>query len=235
MYSIVRTLPARTRLLLVGDPYQLPPIGFGLIFHVIATSTHIPRVELLEVHRQMGSSGIPQIGRDIRHGVVPLLPALSGLVVGVSFIDARKYEIMDCLLRVLTKWSRCDDVQVLGVTKHGANGMRNINATLHRIIPAATRKRLEGWAFAEGDPVIYLVNDYGRELWNGSLGTIESIFNGSDGRPALLCTLEGAKHEIAEEDFLPAGIRGATPKTKRWTRKYLADLKQLNPVSFEIV
>jgi exodeoxyribonuclease V alpha subunit len=31
-YSLVRALPARARLLLVGDPYQLPPIGFGLIF-----------------------------------------------------------------------------------------------------------------------------------------------------------------------------------------------------------
>ena len=29
-YSLVRALPARARLLLVGDPYQLPPIGFGL-------------------------------------------------------------------------------------------------------------------------------------------------------------------------------------------------------------
>ena len=75
MYSIVRALPTRTRLLLVGDPYQLPPIGFGLVFQVLATSPNIPRVELVEVHRQTRSSGIPQIARDVRHGFVPCLAA----------------------------------------------------------------------------------------------------------------------------------------------------------------
>ena len=79
MYSLVRALPARARLLLVGDPYQLPPIGFGLIFHVLAASPSVPRVELVEVHRQAQSSGIPQIAREIRHGIVPSLPALRRL------------------------------------------------------------------------------------------------------------------------------------------------------------
>jgi exodeoxyribonuclease V alpha subunit len=60
-YSLARTLPARARLLLVGDPYQLPPIGFGLVFHVLAASPRVPSVELVEIHRQAISSGIPQI------------------------------------------------------------------------------------------------------------------------------------------------------------------------------
>ena len=45
-----------------------------------------------------------------------------------------------------------------------------------------------------------LANDYRRELWNGSLGRIESVLN-SDGRRALLCSLDGARHEILEEVF----------------------------------
>jgi len=80
MYSIVRALPARARLLLVGD--SLPNcrrIGFGLVFHVLAASPHIPKVELVEVHRQAQSSGIPQIAREIRYGIVPSLPAFAGL------------------------------------------------------------------------------------------------------------------------------------------------------------
>jgi exodeoxyribonuclease V alpha subunit len=66
MYSIVQALPVRARLLLVGDPYQLPPIGFGLVFQVLAVSPNVPKVELVEVHRQARSSGIPQIAREIR-------------------------------------------------------------------------------------------------------------------------------------------------------------------------
>ncbi len=104
MYRIVRVLPVRARLLLVGDPYQLPPIGFGLIFQVLATSPNIPRVELVEIHRQARSSGIPQIAREIRHGIVPPLPTFTGVCAGgVSFIEAGEGDVMDHILGVLTE------------------------------------------------------------------------------------------------------------------------------------
>jgi exodeoxyribonuclease V alpha subunit len=198
MYSIVRALPVRTRLLLVGDPYQLPPIGFGLVFQVLAGSPSIPRVELVEVHRQARSSGIPQIAREIRHGIVSPLPAFAGLSPGVSFIAAGG-AIVDNILAVLAAWSGCDDVQVLGVTKRGSSGVRNINSAVHAMA-SATRRKLEGLDFAEGEPIIYLENDYQKELWNGSLGRIESVLN-SNGRRSLLCLLDGVRQEIPEEDF----------------------------------
>jgi exodeoxyribonuclease V alpha subunit len=199
MYSIVQALPVRARLLLVGDPYQLPPIGFGLVFQVLAASSNIPRVELTEVHRQARSSGIPQIAHNIRNGTVPPLPAFAGLCAGVSFIEADDHAVMDHILGVLTTWSGCDDAQVLGVTKRGTSGIRNINITLHAMA-SANKPKLEGWGFAEGDPIIYLQNDYQKELWNGSLGKIESILRSNGGR-SLLCSLDGARQEIPEEAF----------------------------------
>jgi exodeoxyribonuclease V alpha subunit len=199
MYSIVRALPARARLLLVGDPYQLPPIGFGLVFQVLAASPHIPKMDLVEVHRQAQSTGIPQVACDIRHGIVPSLPAFAGLSAGVSFIEADDGDVMDHILAVLAGWHGYEDKQVLGVTKRGASGTRNINATLHAMA-SATKPKLEGWAFTEGDPIIYLMNDYQKELWNGSLGRIESILS-SNGRRSLLCCLDGARREIPEADF----------------------------------
>lgn len=45
-----------------------------------------------------------------------------------------------------------------------------------------------------------LENDYQKELWNGSLGRIESVPS-SNGKRALLCSLDGARHEIPEEEF----------------------------------
>lgn len=36
VYNIIRVLSEHARLLLVGDPYQLPPIGFGFIFQILA-------------------------------------------------------------------------------------------------------------------------------------------------------------------------------------------------------
>jgi exodeoxyribonuclease V alpha subunit len=199
MYSIVRALPVRARLLLVGDPYQLPPIGFGLVFQVLAASLKIPRIELVEVHRQARSSGIPQTAYEIRYGIVPPLPPFAGVCAGVSFIEAGDGEVMDHILNVLAEWRGCDDVQVLAMTKRGTCGIRNINAILHAMA-SASKLKVEGWGFAEGDPIIYLENDYQKELWNGSLGRIESILP-SNGKPVLLCSLDGARHKILEEDF----------------------------------
>jgi len=55
---------------------------------------------------------------------------------------------------------------------------------------AATRKKLEGWDLAEGEPIIYLTNDYQKGLWNGSLGRIDRV-TVSAGRRALSCSLDG--------------------------------------------
>ena len=198
-YSLVRAMPARARLLLVGDPYQLPPIGFGLIFHVLAASPSVPRVELVEIHRQTRSSGIPQIANAVRHGAALRLPDFVGCAFGVNFIDAAGDAIMNNLLRVLAEWNGCDDVQTLGVIKRGANGIRAINATMHAHASAA-KKKLEGWDLAEGEPIIYLVNDYGKGLWNGSLGRIDRVMSSAEGR-AMVCSLDGVSHELREEDF----------------------------------
>ena len=48
---------------------------------------------------------------------------------------------MDHILSVLTEWSECDDVQVLGVTKRGASGVRNINAALHAMAAATLQRK----------------------------------------------------------------------------------------------
>jgi exodeoxyribonuclease V alpha subunit len=61
------------------------------------------------------------------------------------------------------------EVQVLGITKRGEAGVEALNATVHNLV-AAGRPTVPGWGFAESEPVIHLVNDYDRDLFNGSLG-----------------------------------------------------------------
>jgi exodeoxyribonuclease V alpha subunit len=199
MYSIVRAIPLRARLLLVGDPYQLPPIGFGLAFHILAQSRTVPRVELVEVHRQAQMTGIPHAAHQVRQGVTPTLAPFAGIHTGVSFVDASAENVIDRVLGVRAEWSGCRDVQILSVTKRGASGTRNINAAMHALALDGKR-RLDRWELAEGEPIIYTANDYQRELWNGSLGWVEEIV-GSNGRQSLVCWLDGTRHEIREEEF----------------------------------
>ena len=205
VFDIVRALPEFGRLLFVGDPYQLPPIGFGLVFHALAGSHSVPRVELTEVHRQAQSSGVPQIADYIRRGITPELPPFAGVAPGVSFIEAGRDEVIERLDQVMEQLAGCEDVQILGVTKRGSCGVMNINSVFHAVY-AESKGESARREFIEGEPVIYLANDYRKQLWNGSLGKIEAVRgDGSASNyivSSLSCSFEGSRHEIARENFI---------------------------------
>ncbi|HMW00619.1 MAG TPA: AAA family ATPase [Acidobacteriota bacterium] len=187
-YRIVKTLSATTRLLLAGDPYQLPPIGYGLVFHKLVAEASVPAVKLRQVHRQEESTGIPQVARSIRYGEMPKLPFFQGPYPGVSFVAATSATITDNVISVAETFGTCDDVQILGVTRYGPAGTRTINSILHKM-KCGDKQLVRGRDLAEGDPVVYKVNDYARALWNGSLGRILKVEADS-----ITCEFDGTEH-----------------------------------------
>ncbi|GFO53522.1 hypothetical protein GMSM_05290 [Geomonas sp. Red276] len=187
-YRIMRRMPPGARLLLVGDAAQLPPIGFGLTFHALVDYPQIPTVELTEIHRQAAATGIPQISVDIRNGIVPKLNNYTGRGQGVSFIDTPRDQILDSLLDVVHDLGIAGGCQVIGAVKRWAAGVRTINQEFHSLL-AVGRPTLHG--FAEGEPVIWTVNDYQLGLLNGSLGVVISVENG------LLVEFDGVQHAIS--------------------------------------
>jgi exodeoxyribonuclease V alpha subunit len=97
-YRLLRRLEPGCRLLLLGDPGQLPPIGFGLVFHAMVRESAIPQIELAEIMRQAASTRIPQVSLDIREGRVPCLQDYRGLGTGVSFIECSREDIVHRIL-----------------------------------------------------------------------------------------------------------------------------------------
>ncbi|SNR39725.1 AAA family ATPase [Puniceibacterium sediminis] len=170
MYRILRRMDPGCRLLLVGDPAQLPPIGFGLVFHALCETESVPHVKLTEVHRQTASTGIPQISAAIRNGIVPSLNKYKGMDVGVSFIDCVMDHIADTVLDVTNDLGGIGDTQIVGAVKNGPAGTKTINDLFHRLLSPARPERLN---YAEGEPVIWNVNDYDIGLMNGSLGIVQ--------------------------------------------------------------
>lgn len=204
-YRLTRALPDGIRLLFVGDPYQLPPIGPGLVFHVLATSSTVPTVELFQIHRQAASTGIPQVAGLVRQGVVPELSSYEGSGTGISFIESAQSGILATLVRVLRDLDSFNETQILGVTKSGLVGVEAINQTFHKLM-VGSKPQLEDWGLAESDPIIYTVNDYKRQLFNGSLGRIERIFpNGlnvdSDSSYCAIGNFDGRKIDLLNEDL----------------------------------
>lgn len=75
MYQIITHITPEVRILLVGDPNQLPPIGAGRILADAIASGIIANTTLDIVKRQEGLSGIPEYSSLINQGIVP--PELS--------------------------------------------------------------------------------------------------------------------------------------------------------------
>ena len=204
VYRLMRALPEPVRLLLVGDPFQLPPIGPGLVFHILVDSRGVPQQELTQVHRQAAGSGIPSIANEIRHGRAPTFDSFGGPACGVALIEAASQHIGRTVIDVMRSLADCSEVQILGVTKRGDAGTETFNAAIHKLVTVGNPS-LAGWGFAETEPVIHLVNDYEHELFNGSLGRIRRIIVERSGkgtiRNSIDCDFDGVMHRFAGDSL----------------------------------
>ena len=90
MRAVLRALPDRAALLLVGDVDQLPSVGPGQVLGDIIASASVPVVRLSEVFRQAAESRIIVNAHRINHG---LMPDLASVEVGdFYFVDAADAE-----------------------------------------------------------------------------------------------------------------------------------------------
>jgi exodeoxyribonuclease V alpha subunit len=90
MRAVLRALPERAALLLVGDVDQLPSVGPGQVLADIIASDAIPVVRLTEVFRQAAESRIIVNAHRINHGLMPDLAAESGDFYFVDAADAEE-------------------------------------------------------------------------------------------------------------------------------------------------
>jgi exodeoxyribonuclease V alpha subunit len=91
MRAVLRALPERAALLLVGDVDQLPSVGPGQVLGDILASASVPVVRLTEVFRQAAESRIIVNAHRINHGLMPdLAPTESGDFYFVDAADAEE-------------------------------------------------------------------------------------------------------------------------------------------------
>ena len=171
MYSLLRAIPEDARMLMVGDPYQLPPIGMGVVFTVYCEDDRAPKVQLTQVHRQAAETGIPITAGQIRAGVMPALEAYAGQKKGISFLPCAEADAQAQVIELLGELGGPGDTQILGAVKRGPSGILAINHALYHLCSVG-KETWEG--FAPDDPVIWLHNDYERRIWNGTLGVVKS-------------------------------------------------------------
>ncbi len=174
-YRIMKCLPDSVRLVMVGDPYQLPPIGPGLVFQKLVGDPAVPQVILTEVKRQKASTGIPNFAAEIRKQAWPNMT-----VPGVKFIDCSDYEIMPQVLGLFTQDP--DRTQVIcalnslvETVNEACQDAENDNGQPIRIL--GSTGDLCGLRIREGDRVIFTRNDWNRGVMNGDIGKVIDAFD----------------------------------------------------------
>jgi exodeoxyribonuclease V alpha subunit len=181
---LVRAVPPGTRLTLVGDADQLPPVGPGDPFRDVIASGAVPVARINEVFRQGAGSEIVRNAHRVLHGQDPRSsprgeaePGDFHVVFRESPSDvAAAVEQLVCE-RIPARFGLdpLRDVQTIAPMHRGEAGTDALNAALRRrLVP-----RPEGARFAPGDRVIQNRNDYDLDVYNGDIGTVEEA--GPDG------------------------------------------------------
>jgi exodeoxyribonuclease V alpha subunit len=183
MRAVLRALPERAALLLVGDVDQLPSVGPGQVLGDIIASASVAVVRLTEVFRQAAESRIIVNAHRINHGLMPdLVPAESGDFYFVDAADAEEgvRKLLAIMRDRIPKRFGLDpirDIQVLCPMNRGGLGARSLNIELQKALNPPGDIRIErfGWTFCPGDKVMQVENDYDKEVYNGDLGVVSGI------------------------------------------------------------
>lgn len=190
LYSLLRAIPPRARLILVGDPDQLPPVGPGFPFNDMLRAKTLPTVRLTEVFRQAQESLIVMNAHRVNGGE---LPELRNRKSDFFFLPCRSEEEAAQTIQGLcaTRLPKnmgipASDIQVLSPTKKGGAGTVALNkllqASLNPPSPEKKEKQFGETIFREGDRVMQIRNNYDI-LWKKCDGSMvgAGIFNGDIG------------------------------------------------------
>ncbi len=184
MFAVVKAVPPRSGLLLVGDVDQLPSVGPGQVLGDIIGSGAIAVARLTEVFRQAAESRIIVNAHRINRGEMPEWPRRAENS-DFFFVEANEPEegaakVVEIVRDRIPRRFGLDpiqDVQVLCPMQRGALGARSLNGDLQKALNPNMADKIErfGSVFAPGDKVMQTENDYDHEVFNGDLGRVRRI------------------------------------------------------------
>ncbi len=189
MYSVVSALKGGARLILVGDPDQLPSVGPGNVLGDMIASGVIRTVRLTEIFRQAQLSNIVMSAHAVNRGEMPELRQKSG---DFFFLKRRSPQavvetVVDLCTRRLPQSMGIEpsQIQVLSPTRRGVTGTENLNNALQAVLNPPEKgkpeRRSGGYIFREGDRVMHIKNNYDL-MWSSEDGSSGmGVFNGDVG------------------------------------------------------
>lgn len=182
-YALIKALPLQAHLILIGDIDQLPSVGPGNILKDLIASKKIPSIFLTHIFRQAQDSLIIINAHRINQGEMPLYSLPHSKKDFIFIHEENPTNVLPHLDTLYKKkihiWGISpSDATVLVPMNRGIVGTVKLNQDLQEIInPDKSKKSIMhlGRIFREGDRVMQIRNNYDKLVFNGDIGSIESI------------------------------------------------------------
>jgi exodeoxyribonuclease V alpha subunit len=197
MNALTEAIKTGTRLILIGDSDQLPPVGPGNVLRDVIDSGYAKVTKLTEIFRQAEESLIVVNAHRINSGEYPEYNRSDN---DFFFMERRTEAEISSLIRDLIQtmlpsyYKDLDplrDIQVLTPVRKGMLGTASLNVMLQGSLnppaPNKAEKNHAGRIFREGDKVMQIRNNYeivwkskqepyeGQGIFNGDVGFVASI------------------------------------------------------------
>ena len=193
MADLCDALAYDARLVLVGDPFQLPAVGPGAVLRDLAETT--PNMELTELKRQDPSLLIARNCQSIRRDKKVIIDnAAASDFFFIQADDARvaQQRIVEMVTERLPAKYAFDPVRdivtLTALRERGAVSAKALNIALRaKLNPEAVNSVKP----TVGDRVIQLSNNYDLEVMNGDIGTVVA-----DDFPSLTIRFDTPEREI---------------------------------------
>lgn len=190
--AMLRRMNPNARLVLVGDPNQLPPVGAGYPFRDLIASGNVPHVHLDKCHRQAGK--LLHNCYDILNGNSDDLIYDAGkgnrVATDWSFIECSDEQILSVLTKIFTG-KNCEEgfgvpaeeILILTPINKGDCGRVELNRMIQKVyhesrgkVSPTYKEKAGGYdQFVTGDRVIWGKNNRELGLVNGDTGKVISV------------------------------------------------------------
>ena len=187
--ALLRAIREGTRLIMVGDCDQLPPVGAGNVLKDMMTCEDIKKVSFKKIFRQNDTSKIVENAHRILSGEAPVYntPDTDFFFMNAYSGEQATEKVNELLLTRLPEFLKTDHekIQVLTPMRKTVLGSVSLNnsikAVLNPVRNGQVLKQANGYTFTKFDRVMQTKNDYEIEWDTTDGGVGEGIFNGDMG------------------------------------------------------
>ena len=176
---LLQALKPGTKIVLVGDVNQLPPIGAGDVFNDMIESHTVPVINLHYNFRQGKGSLIAENAENIRNGELPLSNVEKDFII---IEESNGKKILERLLNVVSfelpeKYGiNSKAIQVVTPQSEGPLGSRQLNIDIQNVVNGEGPALFKGLkTFRVGDRVMQTSNSSSRKTYNGETGWVSCL------------------------------------------------------------